>query len=119
MWWKSVSSPFCMMADVVAWDTFRAQSQKKFIPDHVSKHMKIEFHQLMKGLMAVKEYTHEFMRLSHIALESIGTEEKKVGWLMDGLRHRFRKNYYGKNDTVARVHWSNEQNQNVLLNQPK
>lgn len=87
MWWKSIRSPFWMLADAVAWDTFKAQSWKKFIPDHVTKHMKIEFHQLKQGLMTVKEYTHKFMRLSHTVLESIRTEEKKVGQFMDGLRH--------------------------------
>lgn len=78
IWWKSVHSPYWTMVDAVAWDTFRAQFLKKFVPNHVTKHMKTEFHRLKQRLMMVREYTHEFMRLSHISLESIGTEEKKV-----------------------------------------
>ena len=64
------------MVDEDAWAAFGRQFRKKFIPDHVTRQKKVEFHSLKQELMTVGEYIHEFTRLFQFASESADTEEE-------------------------------------------
>ncbi|XXG85371.1 hypothetical protein AAC387_Pa11g0458 [Persea americana] len=103
------------MADNSPWENFKSQFKKKFIPDHVIREKKVEFHFLKQELMTVGDYIHGFTRLSRFAPEFIYTARKKADIFIKGLRPSIHKDVsmYQRHatyvDDVDGAYWSEEQ----------
>ena len=52
-WWKSVSDTISKMPEVVIWETFKQQFQRKFVPEHVRQKKEAEFLHLKQGQLTI------------------------------------------------------------------
>ena len=82
---------FSMLWEVATiWETFKKQSQRKFIPEHVQQQKEEEFLNLKQGQMTVSAYVHIFFRLFKYATDLVVTEAKKVKRFIAGLNPKYK-----------------------------
>lgn len=81
---EHIREPYQTTEYAVAWDTFKKQFMKKFVPKHITDDKQIKFGQ-QGGTI------HKFTRLSKFTEDLIDTEEKKIKRFPRGLRPGIHK----------------------------
>ncbi|XXG69580.1 hypothetical protein AAC387_Pa06g2404 [Persea americana] len=100
-WWKIVSEAISKLPEVMIWETFKQQFQRKFVPEHVRQKKEAEFLHLKQGQLTVSAYVHTFLQLSKYATDLVDTEDKKVKRFLNGLNPTYKKMVLVSNKPVT------------------
>ena len=87
-WWHGVYGRLSPGEEIIAWETFRAEFYKKYLPRLTQVTREVELLHLKQGSISVAEYTSKFDDLYRFSKGS--TEEWKCRKFEEGLREEIK-----------------------------
>lgn len=85
-WWLGAPEARALRDAQWAWNDFREEFKREYIPRWIWEQREDEFQQLKQDSLTVAQYTVKFNRLAKYSLRLIDTEENKMQQFVKGLR---------------------------------